>query len=251
MSDSKNPDALDIHAYADGQLDSSLKPEVGARLESDPQARAEYESVVTIKRLLTEKCVPAPNDELWKACRKRLDEIDKTRKVEGFVSRYAWGLCALLFVGIIGGGMLYRRNGQATLYTGDVPSLASALAPISLPQSQEPNEVRQYIREKTGGAPIEFSSGALQLISVMQGEREGRKLSMFNFADREGTLSLLVVPGTVHVDGLNLTEEGRYCHGVIGTMYCVSWVDDGFALLLIGKRDTNALQRIASNFRIR
>lgn len=247
-------DMLNLHALADGQLSQQEKEAIKSQIESDPTMRAEFEAILSIKQFASAKFQHISDEDVWISCTNRLNAIDKSKGAESFVSKYAWGLCALFLVAIISAGLVNRRNGGSTLYTGDVASMASGLVPIGLPSSSEKSSVQQYVREKTGGAPIDIASGQMQLVSVMQGVRGGKLVTMFNFADSGGPLSLIVVPDTESVEGMSESPENRqYCHGLIGRLYCVSWVDDGFALLLLsqqGFRSTNELQDIASRIRI-
>ncbi len=246
---------LDIHGLADGQLSSEAIQQTKNLIHENAVAAAEYESIVQLRSMLKTQCSPVSDEEVWKTCRARLRNIDQAKKAETFVSKYAWGLCAIFLVAIVSAGLLNRRNGASTLYTGDVASIASGLVPIGLPASKEPATVQQYVQEKTGGAPIDLRHGQLELISVLQGIPNGRTVTMFNFQDSVGPLSLIVIPNTKDVEGMSESQADRtYLHGMIGRCYCVSWVDDGFALFLLsqsGSRSTNDLQSIASSIRIR
>lgn len=253
MSDWTTQDWLDIHGLADGQLTSDQQATIKARLSTDPTAIAEYESITQLKAVLRENCSPIMDEDAWRSSVSRLNAIVKAKKAETFVSKYAWGLCAVFLVAIISGGLITRRTGN-TLNPGDVATMASGLLPIGLPSSKEPNSMKQYVQEKTGGAPINLALGHFQLVSVLQGVKSGKTITMFNFQDEVGPLSLVVVPDTRDVEGMSASANDRtYQHGLIGRLYCVSWVDQGFALLLLsqrGQRNTNDLQAIASSIRL-
>ena len=114
-------DILQLHALADNQLDPNEAAQVQAALQKDPELMAEYHAVLSIKDCLQSKVSSVTCDETWRTCVGRLNEIDRTRRVEGFVGRYAWALCGVFFLFIVYGGISNRgKVGTASMETADL-----------------------------------------------------------------------------------------------------------------------------------
>ena len=83
-------DRLDIHAYADREL----APEEMARLEKEiaasPDATRELDAIHGLKNCLQTKVEQADCARLWTGCIGRLNELDKVKKAEYFVGKWAF-----------------------------------------------------------------------------------------------------------------------------------------------------------------
>src|SRR5438045_8964116 len=116
-------------------------------------------------------------------CCKRLDEIDRTKRVEGFVGRYAWAICSI-FICLIFGAAWLNRMGGGGLNASDVAKAASTLAPISAPRSQNSDAKRQWLQQNLERAmPVQPD-----MISVVGGAagylEDGRKITRADRQDR-------------------------------------------------------------------
>src|SRR5688572_18589792 len=121
-------DWLEIHALADDQLSDEERARANARLEGCEKSRAELAAIHAVKDVLGTRRDAVTCEETWQRCQRRLDELDKTARIEGFVGRYAWALCGAFLALIIGVGMLNRSSGS--LAADDVPRIAAGLTPF-------------------------------------------------------------------------------------------------------------------------
>src|SRR5690349_7885295 len=101
-------DPKQLHALADEELTPAEASVVRESLKHDPQAAAEYSAILNLKDIVRSNALQHSDEEVWKACVRRLDGIDKTRRVEGFVGRYAWALCGAMFLFILSGRAAMR-----------------------------------------------------------------------------------------------------------------------------------------------
>src|SRR5688572_10010513 len=104
-------DWLEIHGFADEQMSDAEKASARQRVASDPACARELQAIQAVKDVLQTRRDAITSDETWANCQRRLDELDKAHRIEGFVGRYAWGLCGLFLALIIGVGVL-NRNGE-------------------------------------------------------------------------------------------------------------------------------------------
>lgn len=238
----------DIHGLADGELDPEAKARVLQTLSKDGRAHVEYQWVLLIKEMLSKRCAPSSDSECWRRSMAQLDEIDRTRRTERFVGRYAWGFCGVLFAIIVAGGLLNRASGGKDLSSAHVASLFN-LTPQPIAASQ-PSQARVLLHDALGQAPVADREEQFALISVATGEIDGMRAARLILRDSQGPFSLFIVKDAGNIDGMEGRQEGFYSHGVINHYRCVSWHDDGYALLLLSDRPDSELEALAAHFRI-
>src|ERR1019366_3102183 len=124
-----NLDPTILHAVIDGELPPHEHEAALEAINADPGAsllHAEFRRLKTAVASLPTVDVPSG---AWKSCTRRLDELDRNRKAERFVTRYAWALSASVFFLILGAGSWNRLTGQH-LGASDVTHMASVLSPF-------------------------------------------------------------------------------------------------------------------------
>lgn len=244
-------DHLDLHALADGELSAAERTEVEARLKTCAVSSKTYESVQNLKTVVGEKVEPVTCLKTWAKCTERLDELEKRRKAERFVSKYAWSMCAgiALMIGFV--GVFNRAAGGSHVATGDVARMVAGLSPLSQRAPQDRSvDMSQWLRDVSQGAPVGAQANSLQPVSYSQGIVDNRFVTIVNFQDVAGQVSLVIVKGAERVDGMT-PQVGRssYNAGQIDQMNCVSWTERGFSLLLVGDRPHEELGRLADTIR--
>lgn len=242
-------DFLDIHALADGELAGSEKDRVLQAIQSDPALKAEYETIMLLKKTVREKTVPMTSASSWNDCRTRLAELDKKHRVEGFVGRYAWAMCASVFIFVVGMGLYNRQMGGSRVGTGDVAKIMSGLTPLSRPVAQ-PQDMSSWIRDVSRGATVQ-NANQFQISRYAEGvDAIGRPAAAFQMSDAVGPFSLLIVKGADRVDGVEpMVGNTTFFAGRVGDSNCLMWVEHGFGLTLIGDRTYDELARLAESLR--
>lgn len=237
-------DWLDIHAYVDNELDGDAKKRVEARLEQSAECKAEYEAITTLKVVVTSKCGSVECAEVWKKCQDRLVELEKTRRVETFVGKWSWAMCAAFFFMIFGAAMYNRANGGG-LRASDVTRLSSSFIPISAPRSQDQNAKTQWVRQVLD-TPSTVLPGQMLVTGAGQGTIDGHRAVRLNFVDDKGAMSLFVVQQSDRLDDVEQMDgHSSYYLARLNDAYCINWTDGNRAFLLVGRRSPQELAQIA------
>jgi len=231
-------DRLDIHAFADREL----TPEEMARLEkeiaSSPDASRELGAIQGLKNCLQTKAVPADHGRLWKECVGRLDELDKVKRAEHFVGKYAWALCSLLAVVILSGSLFNRFHAGAV----DMPQIASDLSGMtSVPMQglSQPERLRSWI----GSGPRIDSSKVVGVGSMESAE--GVVIKRVTLREQNGLIDVYLIPNVSSVNGVQPIEDGMFA-GRVNGRNCVIRPDSGFVVLVAGDRPIDELHNIAA-----
>ena len=238
---------LDVHALLDDELTPEDRVRVQALIKTNKECAAEWHTVRQVKVIVSQKCCPPDCEEAWKDCVKRLADIERTRRVESFVGRYAWGICGVFALVIVGAAALNRMNGGG-LSTGDVSRVSASLVPISAPKSQAPDDVKQWLQENLGRT-MKVPSGRLFLTGGALGHLpDGRRLEEVMLRDSQGPLRFYEVNNADGVRGLQDVDGHQgYTSGTMDDSNCVSWSTNGNAFVLEGDRSIDALCAVADS----
>ena len=240
-------DRLLIHALADHELSEEERKTAEDHLAECASCRAEYEAVNSLKTVLQTRLETADTQASWARCRKRLDELDRSAKVESFVTRYAWGFCSLFLVIILSAAVLNHTLGRNSLQTADVAQMASGLIPLPGPRSQAPSDLRSWLNHAVGDSvPMNLRPHVMQVLQAARGFRDGHQILRLDLLDRAGVMTLFVISNADSVDGLERMDGAHdYFVGKMGKMNCVAWSDRGSAMLVLGERPISALCTVA------
>jgi hypothetical protein len=234
-------DWTSISAYADGELGEAERQEVEERLQSCEQSQRELLAVLTLKETVQTKCVAMECSETWAKCQGRIRELEKTRRVENFVGRYAWGLCSVFLVLILGAAMLTRTNGTG-LRTGDL--MSSMLSPIPGPTSQAPEELRRWLGSVLE-APV-VQPDTVAVTGAATGFVEGRRAVRLHLADQRGEMVMFVISEVDRIDDVERLDSKRpYYVRRLNNVNCVAWTFEGNAFIMMGDRPFEELCQIA------
>lgn len=225
-------DITNIHALADNELDAETKQMVEASLSSDPAARREFEAVCALKAVMS-RVDPTECDAVWKKCTKRLDELDKSRKVEGLVTRNAWALCAVFAVAILGAGVMNKMRPTV------LPAADAAYAASSIPLG---NAEARYLEQ----LPVPKDQ---RVIDGGRMEMNGVLLERYELVDGRGALTLLHAVGA-QISGCS-DIGGGFEKSIYNGRPAIIWADSGGTWILISDRDTGSLISAAAVLRER
>lgn len=232
-----------LHALADDELSADDRRKVEADLAEDPEAAKVLSSILAVKQAIASHVKPVECEDEWKRCRRRLDEMDKARRTEAFVGRYAWVMCTGLFAFIVGAGILQRSSGEPRLGAKDLAQMSASVSPVSLTGG-----IDRWLGRLFGKSP-KIEQGSLQVVQRLQGMYNGRPVAQLNFTDSKGPLTLLVIGGNVALEGATLVDE-QHVAGQFGQANYVAWRDSGLFLLLAADRSPAELLQIAEQLRV-
>lgn len=245
-------DNLELHALADGELSPEDAARVEARIANCAESMAEYKAILAMRDAGAKLKETVTCDATWSSCRSRLDAIDKARKVEGFVGRYAWGLAATFLFLILGAGQL-NHSGDNPLRTSDVARVLSGLGPtLDSPRAAPPQQMGKWLKDVVGYRPSTIQFERMKVSAAIECDINGRRGALMRLHDETGVLELIVIPGTDRIEDAPEGAAGEdVSPGYIGRMPCVSWFDQGFAFFLVAPRPHDALRATVENIRVR
>lgn len=240
-------DFLDIHALADNQLEGDERRAAEERLRGCEHSQAEFQAVQDLRQTLQAKCAPIQCEETWKRCQRRLDEMARTRRVESFVGRYAWGMCSVFVVAIAMAASLNRLGGTS-FSTGDVARASSTMIPFGAPRSQAPADQRKWLEGVMNG-PMPAHPESVQVIGGASGVINGHRMVRINLADPTGPMAFFMMENVQRIaDAEGITRRGFSISKVNGANG-VGWNEGRRAFLLIGERPIDDLELVAEAIR--
>lgn len=240
-------DYLDIHALADGQLEGNERAEVEARMKCCDRSQAEYIAVQDLRETLQSKCVPITCEDTWRRCQGRLRELERTKKVESFVGRYAWGLCSVFVVAFVMAASMNRMGGTS-LSTGDVARASSTLIPFGAPRSQAPDDQRKWLEGVMNG-PMPSQPESVQVLGGASGVINGHKMVRINLVDSIGAMAFFMMEDVQRIDDAESTSKHGFALCKVNGSNAVGWTEGNRSFLLIGERPMDDLEVIATAIR--
>lgn len=239
-------DPKDLHALADGELSSQEEARVRRLLADSPQAQAELESIQALKHALRSKCTSTQCSQEWLLCVGRLNEIDRSRRAERFVGRYAWALCGVFLVTILAGGITNRNDRSDSVSMSDLSRIATTLAPARTPPVQDAARER-WLDDLLGQARKSVDPNRVRILGYSDGQLDGRPVTMFSLLDGKGKFALMVMPGVVNLEGTqDLPREQVFKLGHLQGLNCVVWTDGRNTLAVVAKRTHEDLIEVAT-----
>lgn len=240
-------DKTEIHALADGELSPEDAARVEAQVNQCPESLAEYKSLVALKETSRRLADTVTCEETWRKCQGRLAEIDRTRRVESFVGRWAWGFCSVFLALILGAGLLNRANSNP-LHSADVARMMSSLGPSSSQTPAAPEQMRNWLR---GFAPGTIQLDRVRVVAAAEGVIDNRHVARLTLKDAQGYANLVIIPEVNEIADLQASDapEG-YCYGRVGEVPCVAWTESGYAFIVLADRSPQDLLGIAQGIRV-
>jgi hypothetical protein len=229
-------DAEKLNALVDNELEPAERAELEAAVAQDSTAAAHLGSIRALKSAVQGHVRPVPCEDEWKACVKRLNEIDGVKRTKSIVDSWAWAMCSVLFIFIFSVGMFNRSNPGVKAGTGDL-TRAGMETPI--------RDAYHWVKSEFGltGLPK-------QPVEARQGSYDGRQVATLHFRDAEGDLSLVLVRGDVRVEGVKPMDDGNHFACQTGEANSVVWSDRGIVMILTGKRDVTELRDISNSIHL-
>ena len=186
---------IDVHALVDDELAPDERAKVQEYIKKTPQAELEWYAVREVKAVLITKCVQPECEDTWKLCTKRLQEIDRTKRVEVFVGRYSWAICGI-FVCVIGGAAFFNRMSGGSLNAPNGCGLCKFGSHFRAPRSQTPDDVRKWLQDNLSKT-MQVQPGRVSVVGGAQGQlKDGRRIAEAALQDSDGELKLFVIEKT-------------------------------------------------------
>jgi len=229
-------DRLDIHAFADRELPAEDMARKEQEIAASPDASRELEAIQNLKGCLQTKMTPPAFGDLWSECRSRLDELDRVKKTEFIVAKYAWALSGLLFFVILGGGLFNHFHGSS-VSVGRLASDISGMTPVTA--SSQPQQLSDFINDPR----LHIPTGIVSLAYV--DTPEGR-IKSCTIQDQEGVFDVVRIPNVANVEGVQPIGDDMFA-GQLNGRNCVIRLDSGCAIVVVGNRETSELRDITES----
>jgi hypothetical protein len=243
-------DWKELQAYSDGELGRDEKRTVEDLLRRDPAARHEVESVYNLKTLLREKALRHDSPEAWKACVGRLDEIDKSRRTEHFVGKYAWGICGAFLVALVLGRMTMSQV-PATNGGGEVAFARSILgANFEAPRDAKQVQFDAWMKDLMGEVRANLEAPPMRVVVFPAVERpQGREFpSLLIPADGK---PIRFLASEIPYDFSRMRESDGFHACRIQNQNVVAWKDGARSFVMLADRDPDEMLTIARLLRKR
>jgi len=238
-------DLKTIHAYADGELSGAEAQMVREWIANDERARAEYDAILNLKAFVRTHAATYTSEETWRLCMGRLAEIDRSKRAENFVNRYAWALCAFVFGCILVAGAIQRNPSNRPV---DTAQMAQMFASVNASDAQQRNvaALDAWIDRRFAEANESSRPDRLEMTQPMEAEFDGKPVLMTTLRDGKGFANLMVCQGVESISGLTpIDSEGHYQGGYLGSNGLVAWRVNGACLILTGDRSPSELVDLA------
>jgi hypothetical protein len=234
----------DLHAFADGELTLEETRTVRVWIASDPIAQEELNSISNLKDFLRDQSSRHTADDCWKVCVKRLNELDRSRKVEWFVGKYAWAVCAGLFLVVIGGRYVASDTKGETVQAADFGFFHTS---HQAPSPQLQRLFDQILAESRA------NRSNVRVYNVQVGQMKDTAVEKCTLVDDHGALSYFVAQDVFQLDGASeLTQGSGLWGGIVPRagdstqpLNYVMWLDGGTSHVLIGPRSIEDLGQAA------
>ena len=212
---------------------------------SAPQAAAEYEWARYIRGTLMAKCERSADQEVWRQCLSRLDEIDAVNnagKVESFVGRFGWAIASLLFVVILAAGVFNR--GGSELPNHQFGSIFGEDPDVLGPQNAD------RLMTEEMGTSLPAVESAVTVVGASLREVDGKSYAIIHMVDGNARLLLYVIRDVSSLEGFDkLPGRGDYSGGRLNGHNCVTWIEDDLLFMVMGDRPVARLVGIADRMR--
>jgi hypothetical protein len=238
-------DRNDLHALADNELEPQQRAALLDQLKNDSQAEAEYQSILAMKAVLKTQMEQPDTAELWSKCRGRLDELDKTRRVESFVGRYAWGICGFFIAAILLGGVFNRATGRS-VQPNEVAGYVAGLSPVSVPRDQNQAELEPELRQVVGSA-FEKRPAQMVVTAIGRSTLSGGRTSYVQLSDPFGTVAVVALHDVKLVEGLwDYEPNSNFKCAKVDGVNALFWNrrEDGAICMVVGMRSYDELYGI-------
>ena len=243
-------DRKDLHAFVDGELSVEQRTAVELYLKSSSEAAREVETIRALKSLVSQKLTPPSTEGIWKVCVRRLDEIEKTRRVERIVGRYAPALCGGLFVVILLAGQFGHQPNRGNISTPDTLKMVNTLSPMQPPKSVGFDTSRWYadlLNQSKLSTPDH-----LTIRGVSAGFMGEIPVRSFSARDEVGDLKILVSQQPLVLEGMEpMANHKELQAGLFDGMNCVVRTQGNTTIFIIAERTYDDLASVASKVIVR
>jgi len=242
----------DLHAYVDGELSPEQMTAMRSSLDTSPVYAREVEAIQSLKSMLRSKTEAPASQEQWKSCVKRLNDIDKTRRTERVIGRFAPGLCFGLVVCILAAGQFTRHGHKGNVGSSDIAQMLSDLTLVRSPKASSlPFDKRAWEKELLRQSEISTPKD-LTIREMRSGTFNGVPVKEYSARDQNGDVAIIQIGAPLAIDGMESLSSGSDLK--IGSMQgtnCVVRVQKENTIIIKSDRSFKDLAEVAGHIALR
>jgi anti-sigma factor RsiW len=243
-------DRILLNALADGELDAAAALALEARIEDDPELKAEYERIVGARTAMQRLGKPTVSMEF----RQRIEALARPQAANEPRAYPATGsgwrnLAAAALVGAVlsGGGtyLLTASNPTDTLETTITASHMRGLlaaSPVDVASSDR-HTVKPWLDARIGVSPpaVDLKDKGFELIGGRVDVIGGRSVPSLVYRHREHLISLIALPTEATATEPVSLDAGGY--------HIVKWIGKGFSNFAVSDLEPTELLELVKLYR--
>jgi len=183
--------------------------------------------------LTQRKALVAPSEQAWKSCVVRLNEIDKARRVESIVGRFAPALCGVFFIAIVLGGLVARHRSDQVAPKVNIARLLPGKSTASSQSDQEKLEwYKHLLNQSKMSTPDPLT---LRQVSICL--YQGAPVTQLRASDGNGELIILLIPKPLEISDMTpMQDHPEYRLGRYRDMNCISRPEGDNTTVILARR---------------
>ncbi len=239
-------DPIEFHAFVDGELSTSQVAEMEALIESSPIASREIQAIRQLKEFVWTKSSQVDAKDEWKSCVLRLNEIDKARRVEFVVGRFAPALCGIFFLVIVAGGLVSRRHDSN--YASPLhPNLARFYGGLNAPKSPVDGNKEIWLKNLINQSWLSTPDHP-QFRGGFSYEMDGVPVRRVQVRDGAGDVTVLFIQRHIEFEGMTpMDTHPGFMAGRVNNMNCVARSENVNTVAVIADRPYEDLVSVLSH----
>ncbi len=240
-------DPIDLHAYVDGELNPLERSDVQRQIELSPESGKEIEAIQRLKSLVQVRSEEVSTSKAWSDCVRRLDELDKARRVERFVGRFAPALCGVFFIAIVLGGLVSRHHEAGG---GSSRNLTAMIGRMHFDKTETNTEKSEWLNNLIKVSKLS-TPDHLEPRQVDECEIDGMIVRRVLMRDANGDLSVLMIPKKIEFEGFSsLPGHPGYRCGQSWGRNCIVRPDGDRTTVITAERPYEELANVLMHIKV-
>ena len=235
-----------IHSLVDGELSHEQRESVLLAISKDPQLSRDFAWAQAVKEVVRTKCPRQVAGADWESARRRIKELDKVKTTNHLVTKYAWAMSGVLFLGILAAGVLTRKNPSLMLNPGGYSSIIDS--PINLGNQHSvavPPTPGQSWVVFDDVPPLKLTHGEA-VISIVHGDISSKAAAEVRMIDRNGPILVYYIRNADQYPGVDQPYPyGNMKLGFVSEHSALSFKQGDYLVVLAADRPIERLIEVA------
>lgn len=235
---------FDIAALADNELKGEERNSAEQLVANDNRARAEYQSLISLKKTLGSKLSQHTCSETWSKCQERLRELEPLSRTETIVGRFSYAMAAVLIVAIFTAAYFNRTSG-GILDRGSLQRTLSASGSGVTMMNPNDQAALSWIRQQLHQSPAQpIKPGELRLVRIDRITEGNRLVGRLVYTDGNTDYVLVMIPGATELPGEKISGEPGKTWLRVDGKNLVCWSENQTAFVLAADKPVPQLLQL-------